>query len=227
MGEAGRIPEIKIVDLSIPIDEKTPFYPGDPEPSVCLASRIAVDGFNVSKLELGSHTGTHCDAPYHFLEDGKKIDELPLSHFVGAASLIDVRGIAGEISWQEIKTRISETGLERRVLIHTGWSEHRGKERYFDHPYLSGEACRELVERGAILIGIDAINIDRTPPDGVVDRENFPCHQILSQAEGIIIENLTGLDQLSGNKTYISALPLNLVGSDGSPARVVAFEVAR
>ena len=75
---------MRIVDLSIPIDATTPFYPGDPEPRVCVATTIARDGFNVSRLELGSHSGTHCDAPRHFLEDGLTLDQLPLERFVGA-----------------------------------------------------------------------------------------------------------------------------------------------
>src|SRR3712207_3383604 len=85
----GPVGARRIVDLSMALDERTPFYPGDPEPRVCPATTIARDGVNVSRLELGSHSGTHCDAPYHFLEDGLKLHELPLERFVGRGVVVD------------------------------------------------------------------------------------------------------------------------------------------
>jgi kynurenine formamidase len=216
---------VRIVDLSIPLDAATPFYPGDPEPRICAATTIAADGFNVSRLKLGSHSGTHCDAPSHFLEDGLTLDELPLERFVGPGVLVDATGLAprAAIGWDRIAPREAELEPGAIVLLHTGWDARRASPSYFDHPYLDGEACAELLARGVRTIGIDAINLDETPA-GELDRATFRCHDAISRAEGVIVENLTGLQALYGReRPLISVLPLRIPGSDGAPARAVAL----
>ena len=215
---------VQITDLSIPIDASTPFYPGDPEPRTCAASTIARDGFNVQSLQLGSHTGTHCDAPYHFLEDGLRIDQLPLDRFYGEAVVIDAVGhLPGEaITWSTVSRYSHLLTGAKIVLIRTDWSEHRHDDQYFDHPFLEGEACQEILARGVRTIGIDAINIDATPSDSVAGAQ-FPCHFHISSAEGVIIENLTNLAQVPDTGALFSAFPLRLTGSDGAPTRAVAM----
>ena len=86
-------PVRRIVDLSHPINSETQVYPGDPSPSLTPATTIARDGFNVLHVSMGSQTGTHVDAPYHFLDDGARIDELDLSLFLGPATIVDLRGL--------------------------------------------------------------------------------------------------------------------------------------
>ena len=216
---------MRVLDLSIPIDQTTPFYPGDPEPRVCAAATIARDGFNVSRLELGSHSGTHCDAPVHFLEDGLTLDQLPLERFVGPGVLVDATGLAKRepIGWDRIAPRVDAMEPGAIVLLHTGWDQRRRDPSYFAHPFLDGDACARLLSLGVRTIGIDAINIDETPT-GELDRATFRCHEAISRAGGVIVENLTNLQALYGvDRPLISVLPLHLPGADGGPARAVAM----
>jgi len=216
---------VRVVDLSIPIDETTPFYPGDPEPRVCAATTIARDGFNVSRLELGSHTGTHCDAPVHFLEDGLTLDALPLERFVGPGVVVDATGLEprGRIGWERLEPYADALQPGAIVLLHTGWDARRTDPSYFEHPYLDGDACEELLALGVRTVGIDAINLDATP-EGELDRATFRCHAAIARAEGVIVENLTNLQALYGLRPpLVSVFPLRLSGADGAPTRAVAL----
>jgi kynurenine formamidase len=216
---------VRVVDLSIPIDETTPFYPGDPEPRVCAAQTIARDGFNVSRLELGSHSGTHCDAPFHFLADGATLDEVPLERFVGPGVLVDATGLEPRtpIGWERLAARADAFRPGAIVLLHTGWDARRTDRSYFEHPYLDGDACERLLGTGVRTIGIDAINIDETPTREL-DRATFRCHAAISGASGVIVENLANLQALYGvDEPLVSVLPLRLTGADGAPSRAVAL----
>lgn len=216
---------MRVVDLSIPIDGSTPFYPGDPEPRVCVATTIARDGFNVSRLELGSHSGTHCDAPLHFLGEGRSLDELPLDRFVGPGVVVDATGLEprSAIGWERLAPYAEAIPPGAIVLLHTGWDERRADPSYFEHPYLDGDACRRLLELGVRTIGIDAINLDETPA-GELDRASFRCHAAIARADGVIVENLTNLGALRGlGAPLVSVLPLHIPGSDGAPTRAVAL----
>jgi kynurenine formamidase len=218
------MPIRRIIDLSMPLDERTPFYPGDPAPRVCAATTIAADGFNVSRLEIGSHSGTHCDAPLHFLEDGMPLDALPLERFAGPGVVVDVTGLEPRtpIGWDRLEPCAERLGPGALVLLHTGWDAHRVTEAYFDHPFLDGDACTELLERGVRTIGIDAINLDETPA-GELDLARFRCHAQISAAGGVIVENLVGLGLIDFADPLISVFPLHIPGGDGAPARAVAI----
>jgi kynurenine formamidase len=207
------------------LDERTPFYPGDPEPSFCVAQTIAADGFNVTQLGLGSHSGTHCDAPFHFLSDGARIDELPLERFLGPGVVVDATGLGPReaIPWERFELVAGRLGPGVIVLLRTGWDVHRGTEAYFDHPYLDADACARLLDLGVRTIGIDAINIDETPA-GDLDRATFRCHAQISAASGVIVENLVGLGAIDFPDPLVSVMPLKLAGGDGAPARAVAIE---
>ena len=214
-----------VVDLSIPLDASTPFYPGDPEPRVCAATTIARDGFNVSRLELGSHSGTHCDAPVHFLEDGLTLDQLPLERFLGPGVVVDATGLEprGAIGWERLAPYAESLQPGTIVLLHTGWDARRRDPSYFEHPFLDGDACERLLGLGVRTIGIDAINLDETP-SGELDRATFRCHAAIARSEGVIVENLTNLQALYGMRPpLVSVLPLHLPGADGAPCRAVAI----
>src|SRR3954452_10443062 len=215
----------RVIDLSMPLDERTPSYPGDPAPRLCAATTIARDGFNVTSLDVSSHVGTHCDAPYHFLEEGARIDELPFERFLGPGAVIDVTGLAPRtpITWEHLAPAAGDFGPGVIVLLRTAWDVHRETDVYFTHPFLDGDACARLLDLGVRTIGIDAINIDETPA-GELDRATFRCHDGISRAEGVIVENLTGLGALYGvPRPMISVLPLHLPGADGAPTRAVAM----
>jgi kynurenine formamidase len=216
---------MRVIDLSIPLDEQTPVYPGDPRPRVCPATTIARDGVAVSRLEIGSHAGTHCDAPSHFLEHGLPLDRLPLERFVGPGVLVDASDLAprAAIGWERIAPYADRLRPGAIVLLHTGWDAHRAGPDCFDHPYLDGDACERLLTHGVRTVGIDAINLDQTPT-GELDRAAFRCHAAIAAAEGVIVENLAGLAALRGvAEPLVSVLPIHLPGADGAPARAVAL----
>lgn len=218
---------MRVIDLSIPLDDRTPFYPGDPQPRVRPATTIAADGFAVSHLELGSHSGTHCDAPSHFLEGGLTLEQLPLERFVGPGVLVDAADLAprAPITWERLAP-LHDAGALRAgaiVLLRTGWDAHRADQLAFDHPYLDGDCAERLVELGVLTVGIDAVNLDETPA-GELDRATFRCHAAILGAGGVIVENLAGLEALRGIEApTVSVLPLSVPGSDGAPARAVAM----
>lgn len=217
----------RLVDLSMPLDATTPFYPGDPQPRVCAATTIAREGVNVLRLDLGSHSGTHCDAPFHFLQDGLTLDELPLERFVGRGLVVDCTAVAprSPITWEVIAPQAEPLAPGTIVLLRTGWDLRSTSATLFDHPFLDGEACRRLLDAGVLTVGIDAINLDETP-EGELDRDRFPCHDAISRAGGVIVENLVHLAEIDFRDPWVSVLPLNVPGADGAPTRAVAMELA-
>lgn len=215
----------RVVDLSVPLTAETQVYPGDPVVSFAPHSTIAADGFNLLSVTMGSQSGTHVDAPYHFDDATPRIDELPLERFVGEGVIVDARGAGdrGRITTAHLAPALDRLRPGVIVLLRTGWSDHYGTDRYFEHPYLDREACALLLERGVRTIGIDAINLDETPDDDHPG-EGFPCHHLIAEVGGVIIENMTNLGGVRSESPLISVLPLKFVGADGAPVRAVAIE---
>lgn len=216
----------RVIDLSVPVDAGTTVYPGDPTPSFEVHSTIESDGFNLLDIHLGSQSGTHLDAPYHFEPDGLRIDEVPVDRFTGPGVLVDASGLGAreQITWEHVAPVADRLGPGVVVLLHTGWSRHYSEPVYFDHPYLSGEACQEMLDLGVRTFCIDAINIDETPNDehaGV----GFPCHHLISRLDGVIGENFTGFERLLDREYLIVCTPVRLTGADGGPTRAVAIEL--
>jgi kynurenine formamidase len=214
-----------IVDLSHPLDESTPVYPGDGPLEITVAERASdppVGGrrsLNCSRVALSVHTGTHLDAPFHFFDAGRTVDCVPLEHCVGPALLVDLGGVG---AGQEIETRhlapyrdrLRETG---RVVLHTGWWRQWGTPDYFtEHPRLSGQAAEFLVECGVRLVGVDTPSVDQPP---------FPAHLALLGSGVLIVENLTNLSAIGREIFQLVVLPLRISGRDGSPVRAIAMEL--
>ena len=217
---------VRVVDLSHTINASTQVYPGDPVAKMTVHSTIAKDGFNLLNLEMGSQTGTHVDAPYHFDEDTEKIDELPIDRFVGTGRVIRVTGLAAraEITWAMVEPQVQKLDGAHIVLINTGWSQHFGTDEYFNHPYLTGEACQSLLDLGVLVFGIDAINIDETP-DETHEGVGFPVHHLIAKKAGVISENMTNLEAIDFENPLISLLPIKLEAADGAPVRAVAMQL--
>lgn len=211
----------KVIDLTIPISDKTPVYPDDPTPSITRIKNSEQDGYHLSLLQFGSHTGTHVDAPYHFFEDGKKMNEVPLQQFMGRGILFDVRGKEkrSAITLEDVKEEIRCCQEGDIALFLTGWSEHLGTDLYFEYPYLDLALIEELLRRGVVTFFIDTLSVD--PPDG----SSFAGHEAILGANGVIGENFTNLGKLDFPDPLIMALPLKIDGSDGSPVRAVAVEI--
>jgi kynurenine formamidase len=224
-GRAVRSPR-RIVDLSIPVGPETQVYPNDPVPIVRSAFTIERDGVNVLTLELGSHTGTHVDAPFHFLAEGERLDDLDLALFAGPAVIADVTGHGDReaIGWDAAAPYAERLAPGTVLVLRTGWSDrHYGTERYFDHPYLSADACDRILELGVRTLAIDALNPDETVLD---DREaRWDVHHRFLGAGGVIAENLTNLGAVDFEEPVVCLFPLRLAGdADGAPCRAVALE---
>ncbi|ASU84668.1 cyclase [Nocardiopsis gilva YIM 90087] len=217
----------RIVDLSRPVGPDTQVFPGDPEPSLESSATVAVEGFNLTELHLTSQTGTHADAPFHFLSDGARLEELPLELFCGPAVVVDVTGRADRspITRADLAPWGEEFGPGVIVLLRTGWSAYYRTERYFDHPYLDGDAARWLVGLGVRTIGVDALSPDETPYGGH-EGSGWDAHLAVLGAGGTIIENLCDLDRIDFPDPVFSAFPIRLASGDGAPVRAVAMRMA-
>ncbi|QQE79304.1 cyclase family protein [Alicyclobacillus sp. SO9] len=212
---------VKIVDLSLTLDDNTPIYPGDPKPHLSVATTIEHDGYNLHHVHIGSQSGSHVDAPYHFLQSGQTIDESDLSLFIGTGLVIPALGKGEQeaIRLQDVQPYVDQVEAGHIVLFHTGWSQYGGTDKYFLHPYVHVEVIKALLEKGIRTFCIDCINLDITGGD------SFPAHDAIAAVNGIISENLTNFESIDFANPLISLFPIKLSGSDGAPVRAVAMQV--
>lgn len=220
---------MKIVDLTHPLDHTIVVCHGHP----CFSKQsVATIGqehspYNVHSLTMGSHSGTHIDAPYHFFDNGKSVGELDLNALMGPAVVVDLRGKQpGEvITWDKdlspYEHRFSAGVI---VLFCTGWSKYWGTPEYNDHPHLSMEGAKKLMDTGIRIIGMDMVSPDVHPKKGD-EGACFDIHRAILGAGGVIAENLTNLEEALGlgAEMMASLLPLRIDGCDGSPIRAVAW----
>jgi arylformamidase len=196
---------VQILDVSVPLRPGMPIRPGDPELEVGLADAIA-DGAdaNVTRLALGAHTGTHVDAPVHFLEGAAGVEELPLDALVGPCVVVEADDVGGELPAAAVPS-----GAER-VLFRTRNSELWERDGFVDGSVCrSAAAAEEVVRRGIRLVGIDYLTIG-----------GAEAHRILLAAGVVPLEALDLRDVEPGPYTIV-CLPLKIVGADGAPARTV------
>ena len=140
----------KIVDLSWEFTAETPIYPGDPEPSVTVATTLENEGYNLSTLVMGTQTGTHVDAPYHFSNSGETIDNMELDFFLGEAVVVRVTDKKADeaITLEDIEPYKEEICEGKIVLFNTNWYKTRGTDEFFHHPYVNGDVAKYLVDNG-------------------------------------------------------------------------------
>ncbi|GAA4918275.1 cyclase family protein [Streptomonospora salina] len=213
----------RIVDLSRPVGPQTQAFPGDMQPRLERSSTVAENGFNSTAVHMSSHSGTHADAPYHVSDDGPGLEELPLERFTGPAVVVEATGRPDRsaITAEDIGPWADRFAPGAAVLVRTGWDEHYGTQRYFDHPYLDASAARLLADAGVRCVGVDAPSPDSTP-HGPHPEGDWDAHTILLGAGGTILENLCGLDGIDFADPLFIALPIRLAGGDGAPVRAVA-----
>jgi len=213
---------MNIFDVSVAISEKTPVYEGDPKVEIETAHAIARgDAANVSKLCFGAHTATHVDAPNHFIEGTRKVDELPLEVLIGKARVVELPKDVMAIEVSHVKDA-SLQGVER-ILFKTRnsdfWNDAtRGFRK--DFTYIASEAATELVNLGIKLVGIDYLSVEK------FGSEDFGTHLTLLGAQVIIIEGLD-LREVSAGDYELICLPMKIAGGtgDGAPARAVLREM--
>ncbi len=203
----------KIIDVTIPLSVQIPVYPGDPHFVRDLVERIDAGGAcNVSRLHMSAHTGTHVDAPYHFLADGGTVDKLPLEIMMGKARVVFVAA-AQRIERSDLEPCDLRDDL--RLLIKTrnsGLLRHPDFQE--DYVHLSPDAATYLVQAGIKLVGFDYLSIDPHPsPD-------HAAHHVLLEAGVVLVEGLD-LSAVEPGEYEMVCLPLRVEGGDGAPARVV------
>ncbi|KZT22526.1 putative cyclase [Neolentinus lepideus HHB14362 ss-1] len=216
-----------MIDLTHPLNPSAPVCAGHPTFACHPALTLEKDGINVSTLTLGSHTGTHIDAPYHFLPDGLRVDQVDLSLLVGPAVLVDVLGKQprSKITWDDLKPYVTRFEKGVVVILHTGWSKYWGQPQYRHHPSLDRDAARKIMATGVRVIGVDALSPDEMPFPGEADC--FDVHRVILGSGGVIAENLNNLERINFDDPIVSLLPLRLTDCDGSPIRAVAWPATR
>jgi kynurenine formamidase len=223
-----------VIDLSHTIHDDIQIYPGDPVPAIRRGLTHEENYCHVDTLQLGSHTGTHIDAPYHFLKEGDTIDRIPVERFVGYGVLIDVSAKADNemIAPDDVEPYSGQIRKGNFAIFRTGWDRYFGTPRYFQHPFLSADGARLLLNLGVSVVAIDAMSVDPSSFDAVIgdpatkdkDRKQgtgYPAHEVLLGNDIPIVENLCGLERVKAVKGMYCFLPLKLKGSDGSPIRAV------
>ena len=209
-----------IIDLTHTITPDTFVYPGTPAPAFSSTRTLTRDGARETLLQMGSHTGTHMDAPRHILPDGSGLDQLPVSQFCGRAVVLDVSDLepGSVITADFLRAQNGALRSADYALIYTGWEKKWGTEAFLGDPFpiLDEESARYLVCCGLKGVGTDAISVDP------VGTENFPAHHVLLGGGLVIVENLC-LKKLVGRKDIMFfALPLKFEDADGAPVRAVA-----
>ncbi len=210
-----------IVDLTHTLYTGMPTYPGDkPVPEIISIPSDIATNVQTSTIHLGSHFGTHIDAPLHFLPDGKGLMDFPIKSFAGQAICLNKKDRADSpIDFTPEECSFIRQSAPDWILIYTGFDKNWGKSEYFSrHPFLSHTLCRFIVDAGVTGIGIDFPSIDAA--DAAED--NFPIHHLILSAGMLVIENLTNLGKLPLNRLFqLFALPLK-TETEAAPARVVA-----
>ena len=206
-----------IVDLSHPIEESMPVFPGDPQFLMQRTRSLGEDGYRLTEISTGLHLGTHLDAPSHVIDKGRTIDAFPIEHFTGPALVVDCVGAAvnGEIPVSVLDSQSKLLGKADFVLLRTGWEEHWGTVEYFRHPVPSVELCRALSARSFKGIGIDVCSFDSA--DSVRNHKT-----LLGMNQTVLIENLCNLKKLPRQVFTLSCLPLNIRGAEASLTRAGA-----
>jgi arylformamidase len=212
---------MKIYDVTVAISEVVPIYQGDPEVAIESSKKLAAgDGANVSRLCFGAHTGTHVDAPNHFIDGTRRVDELDLEKLVGPCRVVEIDPGVISIGPEHLPPL---DGVERLLLKTRNsdfWSTPEDGFRT-DFSYITEAAAKAIVSAGIKLIGIDYLSIEAPGADG------HPVHITLLNKEIVILEGID-LREVPPGDYEVICLPLKFVGGsgDGSPARTILREVA-
>ncbi len=207
---------MKIFDISVPIKNNMVVWPGDPQVKNIEVSSISNGGeANITSLQMSAHTGTHIDAPKHFIDDGRSIDQLDLHLLIGDVHVIEIDDLVKLID-EKVLEELKIDHWPKRVLFKTANSTSKllDKDDFIqDYVALSKDASQFLIKRGVKLVGIDYLSI--APFDN-----GDETHTALLSNDIIILEGLK-LSKIEPGLYQMVALPINLFGADGAPARVV------
>lgn len=202
-----------LYDISVPLSEGLPAYPGDPPVEITPLTGTEEKGaFQISRLAFGSHAGTHIDAPAHLLPQGATTDEIPLHTLLGPCLVVDISHHEGHIDAGVLK-KLHLKG-HQRILFRTGnsalWNLKNFVENY---DALTAEAADYLVKIGVKLVGIDYLSVDSFQSTDEV-------HRLLLEAGIVILEGIN-LSSIERGEYELICLPLKIEGIDGAPCRAI------
>lgn len=213
----------RLIDLTMSIQEGMQTFPAPWHPFVEITQlgRHGIENRETRKIIMGTHTGTHIDAPRHFMRGGETVENISLNQLVGAATVVNLSDArtSQEIGIMDLKNAIDTSPIER-LIIRFNWDIHLGESRYYtDHPFLSEEACKWLVDKGCRLIATDTPQLDN-PKKG----NDAPNHKILLGAGVVIVEYLVNIKEIEKKEVELIVAPLKIKDGDGAPARCFAIE---
>lgn len=209
-----------VIDLSAVLSESTPYYPTDPPFKKDWFVDYESSGIRVSRLSLGSHIGTHVDAPSHYLKEGISLSQMEPARFIGPAVAVSAPKREGE-DIEAADVEAVDIRANDIVLFHTGWDRFAGTGRFFEGewPGFSLEAIERLLERRVKAVGGDTASIDS--PKAI--RQGAPAHKRAMEKGLPLFENLVNLDRVVGKRFFFVGLPLRIDGGEASPIRAIAL----
>jgi len=212
------------VDLTHELANGMPIYPGDPAPSFKSYATLAKNGVNLTRLSLGSHTGTHIDAPKHFIPRGISIDQIPPKKLIGEAYVLDLsdKPTGSGVTASDLKSKLDGViGADDIVICYTGCSERWGdKSVNKNYTYLTKGAAEYLVSKKVRAVGIDFLSVEQFKASNPI------AHRTLLGKGIFIIESLSSNVKLFlGKRFLLICLPIKLQGGDGSPSRAIAVPI--
>ena len=200
---------MKIFDLSMPVDERTPSFPGSPKQEIKQFATIDKDGWNEKRITINSHFSTHIDAPFHMLKKGRKLTDFPIETFVGEAIVIDARNHI------EIEPNLDEVKADDIVFFFTGHTKNAYSENFFrNNPVITKNTAEKLIKKKIKIVGLDSFSPDNEPYD---------VHKLFFRNNILIVESLVNLEQLAGKRFKCYILPLKIKDADGAPCRVIGI----
>ena len=217
----------KIIDLTMNIEEGMQTFAAHWHPIVEITQlgRHGIENRETRKIVLGTHTGTHMDAPRHFIRNGTTVEQIPLEQLVGKATVVD---FSNANNFQQIEVEDFEKALENRpierLIIRFDWDRKLGTNEYYtDHPFLSEQVCRWLVHNGCRLIALDTPQPDN-PKNGRGAKKDAPNHKILVGNNVIIVEYLVNIREIKQHEVNLIVAPLKIKEGDGAPVRCFVME---
>lgn len=209
----------RLIDLTYKITDGMPVWPGDVEVVFNRTSVIPQNDYNNSKVCFGTHTGTHIDSPHHAMHDNRGVDRFDLDALVGWAEVLDFGELAprAEIISADLDLFDSRVPEGARLLLKTGWGKRWSEPEFFtEFPSLSEGAAAWLAARKIKLLGIEQPSVHTS--------QGLHVHKALLSTGMVLLETVANMSQITADRVFLTALPLNLAGLDGAPTRVVAIE---
>ena len=218
----------KIIDVSMTLEEGMQTFAAHWHPfyESTQLGRHGIENRETRKITLGTHTGTHIDAPRHFIPKGETIEKIPLEHTCGPATVLDFSELKDfhEITVEDLEREIGKNSKERLIFRFDWDLKALGKRRYYtDHPFLSQSACRWLVNNGCKLIALDTPQPDN-PDHGSNNKLDAPNHKILLGNNILIVEYLVNVRQIVAKEVQLFVAPLKIKDGDGAPVRCFVIE---